>query len=107
MHFLHTIRMRVLTVLLALALASWIAISLIALPAWPVVGVAIITAAAAVNQLTAKLGTAVCGGCGKDLAGTGLGAYGMECPHCGRLNAPPPVQTVEQDVGDPPGPPAA
>ena len=99
MPLLHKIRLRVLAVLVALTLAVWAAISLAALPALPVLGVAIFTAAAAVNQLTARLGTPTCGGCGGKLEGSKLGAYGIECPHCGRLNAPP-TRTADRGADD-------
>lgn len=84
--FLHRLRLRVFAVLAGLVIATFAALSVFALPAVPVVSVALITAAAVLNSMTAKLGVAVCSGCGKSLEGVPSGAYGAVCPGCGAVN---------------------
>ncbi|MFG0305001.1 MAG: hypothetical protein ACF8Q5_02165 [Phycisphaerales bacterium JB040] len=86
MPFLHRLRLRVFAVLVGVVIASIAALSVFALPAVPVVSVALITAAAVLNSMTAKLGVAVCSGCGNSLEGVPTGAYGAVCPGCGAVN---------------------
>lgn len=85
MSWMHKIRLRVLALLVATALAAIGAVSLAALPVWPVVGVAVATAAFVFNSMTSKLSHPVCWGCGGDIAKIPSGEYGVICPKCGSI----------------------
>lgn len=89
MTWMHKLRLRVLTVAVALALLVLGAISLTAIPAWPVVGVAVACFAMAVNSMAARLGQATCFGCGHDIGGQAAGPHGVTCRNCGSLNFMP------------------
>ena len=80
------LRLRLLAVLLGTATAVVATLSLTAWPALPVVGVAVLTAAALVNTLTSRLATPICASCGESLAGQPKGVYGAICPSCGAVN---------------------
>jgi len=82
----HRIRFRVLAFVLGLALAGFGAISWAALPALPVIGVAVATAAVVVRSMTSPLTSSACRGCGVDLAALPAGEHGVSCPACGRVN---------------------
>jgi predicted RNA-binding Zn-ribbon protein involved in translation (DUF1610 family) len=86
MTLMHKVRLRVLALVVATTLAAIGAVSLAALPVWPVVGVAVATFALAMNTMTAKLGKAVCWGCGTSIAGQPVGEYGVVCPQCGAVS---------------------
>lgn len=79
------IRLRVLAYVLGLTLTAVGLISLAALPAIPVIGVAFAAAAFGVNSLTSRLRMPVCHGCGQVLGDAPAGLYGVVCPHCGSL----------------------
>lgn len=85
MPFLNRLRLRVFAVLAGLITAVVAALSLTAWPAVPVIGVALLTAAALVNGMTARLADPTCVGCGRDLAGQASGQYGVVCPDCGAI----------------------
>jgi hypothetical protein len=89
MTWMHKLRLRVLTVAVALALFALGAISLTAIPAWPVVGVAVACFAMAVNSMASRLGQATCFGCGHDISGEAAGPHGVPCTECGSLNFMP------------------
>ena len=93
--FLRKLRLRVLAVLLGLVTAVIATLSLTAWPALPVVGVAVLTAAALVNGITARLSVSTCNGCGASLKGLPRGTYGSICPGCGAIN-----QQVPHEAGD-------
>lgn len=86
MDWLHKIRLRVLGVVVALGFFAFGLIAWAAWPVMPVVGVAIITAVAFVNSMTAKMIVPTCAGCGTDLTGQVAGAYGVVCPDCGTFS---------------------
>ncbi len=86
MPWFHRLRLRVLGVLVAGVLAAWALAGWLTLPAWPVVGVAVLTVAAVVHKMTARVGAATCWSCGADLAGEQGGAYGVVCRGCGSVN---------------------
>ena len=91
-NWFQRIRLRVFAVLVAAVLAVIGVLSWATLPAWPVVGVAIITVAAVVNSMTTRLSDAVCYQCGDTLKTTETGCYGVICEGCGAIN-----QTFPQD----------
>ena len=86
MNWFHKIRLRVLAVVLAGVFAVIGVVTWAALPVVPVVGVALITVAAVVNQMTSRLTAAVCYQCGADLKAQRPGVYGVVCPGCGAVN---------------------
>lgn len=67
--------------MVGVAIASWAA-----LPAWPVVGVAVAVVVAAVSTMTSRLAVPTCWGCGTDLATIEPGEHGFICPDCGSIN---------------------
>lgn len=81
--------MRALALVLGLTLVVIATISLTALSAWPVVGVAVVAAAVAVNSMAAKLRleNPVCVHCEQDLSEQTPGVYGVVCPNCGTIDA--------------------
>lgn len=84
--WLRRLRLKVLTVLLAGALAAIGLVSWAALPAIPVVGVTIFTVAAVLNSLTTRLGQPTCWSCGHSLADAKAGVHGAMCDACGSIN---------------------
>jgi len=86
LNWFHKIRLRVFAVLVATILAVIGVLTWATVPAWPVVGVAIITVAAVVNQMTSRLAQPVCYQCGGDLDTASTGVYGVICPGCGAVN---------------------
>lgn len=86
MNWFHKIRLRVLAVVLAGIFAVIGVVTWAALPVVPVVGVALITVAAVVNQMTSKLAHPICYECGADLKAQRPGVYGVVCPGCGAVN---------------------
>lgn len=97
MPFLYRIRLRFFAVLAGLITAVIATVSLTALPALPVIGVALLTAAAVFNGMTARLAGPVCVGCGEDIAAAEAGTYGVLCRNCGALTqlVPPEPGGVE------------
>lgn len=86
MHWFHKIRLRVFAVLVAAILAVIGVLAWATVPAWPVVGVAIITVAAVVNSMTTRLAEPVCYQCGSALREADPGCYGLICDGCGAVN---------------------
>lgn len=84
------LRRRAATWAFAIAALAVTAISIAGLPAWPVVGVAVLCVATAVNSLAARLQTdrLTCLGCGEDVTKQPAGTYGVVCPTCGSINQP-------------------
>jgi hypothetical protein len=83
------IRLRALALVLGIALFALGAISLTAIPAWPVVGVAVACAAVVVNRIAARLDHPICLACGHDIAGQPAGEHGVACSNCGAVNQGP------------------
>ena len=71
----------VAAVLAVIGVLTWATV-----PAWPVVGVAIITVAAVVNSMTTRLAEPVCYQCGTGLKPAEPGCYGLLCDGCGAIN---------------------
>lgn len=86
MDLLGRMRMRALASVVALGLVAWGVIVFAALPALPVIGVAVAAAALVVNQVAARLDQPLCRDCGRDLSGEAPGTYGVCCPACGLVN---------------------
>jgi len=85
---LNRLRRRTLAIVVAGVVASITAVSVAALPVLPVVGVALITVAAAVHSVTAPLKASVCTRCGTTMGDAEAGPYGAVCGSCGALNTP-------------------
>ncbi len=75
---------------IAIAAVAVATISVAGLPTWPVIGVAVLAVATAVNTIASRLHTdrLTCLGCGDDLTGQPAGTYGVACPKCGAINQP-------------------
>lgn len=86
MNWFHKTRLRVLAVVLAAIFAVIGVVTWAALPVVPVMGVALITVAAVVNQMTSRLAHPVCYQCGADLPAGRPGVYGVLCSGCGAVN---------------------
>ncbi len=86
MNWFQKIRLRVFAVVVAAILAVIGVLTWATIPAWPVVGVALITVAAVVNTMTTKLAEPVCLQCGSALTHAEPGCYGLVCEGCGAVN---------------------
>ncbi len=86
MNWFHKVRLRVFAVVLAGTLAVIGILAWATVPAWPIVGVAIITVAAVVSSMTTKLAMPVCYQCGSNLNTNETGCYGVICEGCGAVN---------------------
>lgn len=86
------VRLRSLGIIAAGFVGAFALVSWMALPAIPVIGVALITVAALVNGVTAKVDDAVCRGCGTKLPDKAPGVYGVFCETCGLVNPQVPPQ---------------
>lgn len=88
MTWMHKTRLKALAFAMGIALAALGVISLTALPAWPVVGVAVAAVAFSVNRIAARLSVdrAMCFGCGQSIADAPEGEHGSICPGCGSIN---------------------
>lgn len=99
---IHRLRLRVLGLLLGLVLAALATISLTAIPAWPVVGVAVAAAYVGVNRIMARITPSSCPSCGHNLQGLGASANGIVCPECGSVGlgrpAPDASETEARDA---------
>ncbi|MEK6702770.1 MAG: hypothetical protein AABZ53_10940 [Planctomycetota bacterium] len=82
------IRRRALVWVVGIAVAAVVAISLTTIPTWPIVGIAVLAAATAVNTIASRLhtDTLTCLRCGEGLAGEKPGTYGVICKSCGSIN---------------------
>jgi hypothetical protein len=85
--FLHSIRRRVLWIVVGVGLTTLGVISMTTLPAWPVVGAAVATIALVLNGMTRSLRESVCLGCGGSIAGLPHGEHGVICPGCGHVSS--------------------
>lgn len=85
MTYIHRLRLRVLAWLLGIILAGFAAVSWMALPAWPVVGVAVAMVVATVSTMTNRLKAETCYSCGEDMRHVQAGEHGRACPTCGAV----------------------
>ena len=85
MIWIHRLRLRVLAWALGIALAGIAFVSWMALPVWPVVGVAVAVVVATVTSMTSRLSAATCLSCGKNLEDIVAGEHGLACPACGSI----------------------
>lgn len=87
MTWMHKTRLQVLAFAMGITLAALGVISLTALPAWPVVGVAVAAVAFSVNRIAARLSgdRAMCFGCGQSISDAPVGEHGSICPGCGSI----------------------
>jgi hypothetical protein len=83
--WLHTIRRRVLWIVVGVGLTTLGVISVTTIPAWPVVGIAVATLAIVVNSMASRLSEPICLGCGLDIKDQPRGEHGTICPHCGSI----------------------
>lgn len=86
MTYIHRLRLRVLAWLFGIALAGIAAVSWMALPAWPVLGVTVAVLVATVSTVTNRLKSETCYACGQDLREIQPGVYGRACPGCGAFS---------------------
>jgi hypothetical protein len=85
--FLHSMRRRVMWIVVGVGLTTLGVISMTTLPAWPIVGAAVATIALVLNGMTRSLRGEVCLGCGTSIAGLPHGDYGVICPGCGHVTS--------------------
>lgn len=88
MEWIRRARFRALAVTLAILLAAAATLVFTSAPWLPVVGAALVTAAASVSKLTTKLLKPTCLCCGRDLSGEPIGMQGIACPDCGSIQMP-------------------
>lgn len=86
MTWMHRLRLRVLALTVALALAAIGIASAAAWPVWPVLGCAVAAVALVVNRMASRLDHPTCLACGSDLSGQPTGVHGSFCPACGAIN---------------------
>lgn len=67
--------------LAGIAIVSWLAV-----PAWPVIGVAVAVVVATVSTMTTRLSSLTCLSCGGDLTSVVAGEHGRACPTCGSIS---------------------
>jgi predicted RNA-binding Zn-ribbon protein involved in translation (DUF1610 family) len=79
-------RRRALWVVVVVALTAVGVLTWTAMPAWPVIGVAIATTALVLNTITKDLSQDRCLGCGESIAHQPVGVHGRVCPKCGTVN---------------------
>lgn len=83
--YIHRLRLRVLAWLLGITLAGIAAVSWMAMPAWPVIGVAVAMVVATVSTMTNRLKADTCYSCGNDIRNVQAGEHGRACPQCGAV----------------------
>jgi hypothetical protein len=83
--YIHRLRLRVLAWLLGIILAGIAAVSWMALPGWPVIGVAVAMVVATVSTMTNRLKAETCYSCGQDIRHVEAGEHGRACPSCGAV----------------------
>ncbi len=86
MTWFHKLRLRALAFGIGLALAAAGLISFLALPAAPVIGVAVATVAVVFNQFGSRATGKSCLGCGHNMSQAKSGTHGAMCPECGLIN---------------------
>ena len=84
--WLQRIRLRSLWLLVGIGLTSLGIISLTAIPAWPVVGVAVAALALGLNNIAHRLSQPTCLSCGHNLHDAIRGEHGAICPQCGAIS---------------------
>lgn len=84
--FFDRLRLRVLAILVGTGIAAFGVVAMVSAPAWPVIGVAVVTAAAMVSRATTSMTGQTCHACGDNLRGVPSGQYGSICPGCGAIN---------------------
>jgi|GEM_PF-3411532 len=96
------LRRRALTLVAAIVIAAVAAASLTALPTWPVVGVAFLAVATAVNAMASRLQASgmTCLECAADISGQPGGTHGTICHACGAINQPYVVDVRAADGRD-------
>jgi hypothetical protein len=85
--FLHSMRRRVMWIVVGVGLTTLGVISMTTLPAWPIVGAAVATIALVLGGMTRSLKGEVCLGCGNSISGLPHGDYGVICPGCGHVTS--------------------
>jgi hypothetical protein len=85
--FLHSMRRRVLWIVVGVGLTTLGVVSMTTLPAWPIVGAAVATIALVLNGMTRSLRGQVCLGCGQSILDLPHGDYGVICPGCGHVSS--------------------
>jgi DNA-directed RNA polymerase subunit RPC12/RpoP len=84
--WIHRLRLRVFAWLLGIGLAGVAIVSWLAVPAWPVFGVAVAVVVATVSTMTSRLSSLTCLSCGSDLTQIVAGEHGRACPSCGSIS---------------------
>lgn len=86
--WIHTVKLRALAYVGAIALAAAATITLVGVPWVPVVGMAAVAACVSLSKLTTRMLKPTCLSCGHDLSGEPIGVQGIACPGCGSVNSP-------------------
>lgn len=96
------LRRRALTLVATIAIAAVATASLTTLPTWPVVGVAFLAVATAVNAMTSRLQASgmTCLECAADISGQPGGTHGTICHKCGAVNQPYVIDAQATDGRD-------
>lgn len=96
------LRRRALTLVATIVIAAVATASLTALPTWPVVGVAFLAMATAVNAMASRLHASgmTCLECSADLSGQPGGTHGTICHACGAIHQPYVVDARAADGRD-------
>ena len=84
--WLQRLRLRSLWLLVGVGLTTLGVISLTAIPAWPVVGVAVAALALGLNNIAHRLSQPTCLSCGDSLSDAPRGEHGSICPKCGTIS---------------------
>lgn len=96
----RVVRRRAAAWTIAIAAVAVATISVAGLPAWPVIGVAVLAVATTLNTIASRLQAdrLFCLGCGEDLTGRPAGTYGVVCGNCGAINQPYITDPAERDT---------
>jgi len=81
---LDGLRLRAFGFVVAICIAVFGAVSWLAVPLLPAIGVAVATAAFVLNGFGTRAVT-TCHGCGRDLRHLSSGTHGLMCPDCGTI----------------------
>jgi hypothetical protein len=85
-NWIQRMRRRALWVVVVVAVTAVGVLTWTAMPAWPVIGVAIAATALVLNTITKDLSQDRCLGCGDSIAQQPVGVHGRVCPKCGTIN---------------------